>query len=73
MANRLTMVTIDAILALRKAGYSNRKIAQLLDVDRETVGKYLAQGESKPATSASSKSCIACWPTCVWRSEGMKE
>jgi transposase len=44
------MVTIDAILALHKAGYSNRKIGELLDVDRETVGKYLAQAELKAAT-----------------------
>ncbi len=43
MAKRLTMAEIDTILTLHKAGHSNREIATLLGVNRETVGKYLAR------------------------------
>ena len=43
MAKRLTMAEIDTILTLHKAGHSNREIAALLGVNRETVGKYLAR------------------------------
>ena len=41
MANRLTMAKINAIRTLHKSGHSNRKIAELLDVHRETVGRYV--------------------------------
>jgi len=43
MANRLTMAQIDAILTLHATRHSNREIADLLTVDRGTVGKYIAQ------------------------------
>jgi len=42
MANRLSMAKINAIQTLHQSGHSNRKIAQLLGVDRETVRKYVA-------------------------------
>ncbi len=50
MANRLTMAQIDAILTLHKSRHSNRAIAGLLEVDRGTVGKYVARakGENPP-------------------------
>jgi transposase len=48
MANRLTMATISAIQSLHRSGYSNRRIAELLDVDRETVAKYVAQVQNPP-------------------------
>ena len=51
MANRLKMAQINAILTLRKTGHSNRKIARLLGVHRETVGKYVSSDESKPANA----------------------
>ncbi len=50
MANQLGMATINAILTLHKTGHSNRRIAELLGVDRETVGRYVAQSrlENQP-------------------------
>ncbi len=47
MANRLTMATIQAILALHRSGHSNRRIAQLLGVHRETVAEYLRAAETQ--------------------------
>jgi hypothetical protein len=45
VANRLTMATIQAILALYRSGHSNREIARLLGVHRETVAGYLRAAE----------------------------
>lgn len=42
MANLLSMAKINAIQTLHQSGHSNRKIAKLLGVDRQTVGKYVA-------------------------------
>ncbi len=52
MAKRLTMAEIDTILTLRKAGHSNRQIAALLGVNRETVGKRLAQAKARNRPNA---------------------
>lgn len=41
MTKRLAMAEIDSILTLHKTGHSNRQIAALLGVNRETVGRYL--------------------------------
>jgi hypothetical protein len=51
MANRLTMAKLQAILSLHAQGWRNREIARELDVDRETVAKYVraASCVSKPA------------------------
>ena len=46
MAKRLTMAEIDTILTLHKAGESNRAIAALVGVNRETVGRYLARAKA---------------------------
>jgi transposase len=48
MANRLTMATIHAIESLYASGHSGRRIAELLNVDRGTVAKYLAQLQNPP-------------------------
>jgi transposase len=50
MANRLTMAEIDRILTLHTTEHSNREIAQLLGIHRETVGKYvaLAKAQNRP-------------------------
>lgn len=51
MANRLKMADIHAILALKRRKWSNRRIAAELDVDRETVARYVrlaAQGRLPP-------------------------
>ncbi len=41
MANRLTMAKVQGILGLHEKGWRNRRIARELDVDRETVAKYV--------------------------------
>jgi transposase len=41
MANQLTMADIQSILALHKKGWRNRRIARELNIDRETVAKYI--------------------------------
>lgn len=54
MANRLKMATVQSILTLHERGWSQRRIAVELDVDRETVSRYveLARQASQPATEA---------------------
>lgn len=52
MANRLTMAEIDTILTLHKSGHSNREIATLLGVDRETVSKYVARAGAQNPPNA---------------------
>ncbi len=49
MPKHLTMAEIDAIRTLRRSGHSQRTIARLLGVHRETVAKYLSSGDGKPA------------------------
>jgi len=53
MANRLTMAKIQAILSLRDQGWAIREIARRLNVDRETVTKYVRASTCvpKPATA----------------------
>src|ERR1700730_7181236 len=41
MANQLKMALIETIHTLRRRGWSQRRIARELDIDRETVGRYL--------------------------------
>lgn len=43
MAKRLTMAAVDTIVTLHQAGTSNREIARLVGINRETVGKILAR------------------------------
>lgn len=51
MANQLKMAFIDTIQRLHQQGWSQRRIALELEIDRETVSRYLRLGEaSKPAT-----------------------
>lgn len=51
MANLLRMAIIESILSLSAQGWSQRRIARELGIDRGTVGKYLKQrlSEAKPA------------------------
>jgi transposase len=53
MANRLKMALAESIQSLYQRGWSQRRIARELNVDRETVAKHLRarQDESKPATA----------------------
>jgi transposase len=48
MANRLKMATVQSILTLYERGWSQRRIAIELDVNRETVSRYV--GLTRPAT-----------------------
>ena len=50
MANRLKMKKVQAVVALFEQGWSRRRIAEELGIDRETVAHYLKRWqESKPA------------------------
>lgn len=53
MANILNMAIRDSILALHRDGFSQRRIARELNIDRSTVKKYVAEAvyrqDSKPA------------------------
>jgi transposase len=53
MANRLKMALIETIQSLSQRGWSQRRIARELKVDRETVAKHLRERHdpSKPANA----------------------
>jgi transposase len=53
MANQLKMAVVHGILTLARLGWSQRRIAQELGIDRETVARYVhsGPGDSKPATN----------------------
>ena len=52
MANRLKMALIEAILALHQRRWSQRRIADELDIDRETVARYIRQAAAPPPKPA---------------------
>jgi len=54
MANQLKMAMVNAILTLKQRGWSQRRIARELGIDRETVARYvnLPGSGPKPATNA---------------------
>ena len=47
MANRLKMATAQSILSLKGLGWSDRRIARELGVNRETVGRYVRLGAAQ--------------------------
>src|SRR5215469_31617 len=49
--NQLNVSLQHSILTLAGHGWSHRRIARELNINRETVGKYLKLAESKPAIS----------------------
>jgi transposase len=49
MANQIKVVTIHSISTLYKRGWSQRRIARELGLDRETVRRYIQLEISKPA------------------------
>ena len=55
MSNRLKVAMIDVILSLHRKGWSQRRIAAELDINRETVARYLkrARAAAKPAIASS--------------------
>src|SRR5438132_5123169 len=48
--NQLNVNQQQTILTLRQQGWSKRRIARELGLDRATVRKYLAEGDSKSPT-----------------------
>lgn len=52
MANRLKMATVDSILTLHERGWSRRRIAAELGVDRETVSRHIALARESGALAA---------------------
>ncbi len=65
MANQLKMAMIGSILTLRQRGWSCRRIARELGVNRETVSRYvrLAAAQNRPEPAADSDSNPAIAPT----------
>jgi hypothetical protein len=51
MANTLKMDLINTIVALSDRGWSKRRIARELDLDRQTVRRYLAEHSKSPPIS----------------------
>jgi hypothetical protein len=49
--NELSVILQHPILTLAANGWSQRRIARELDVNRETVGRYLRLVRSNPAIS----------------------
>src|SRR5512135_1629679 len=48
MANLLKMAIRETISTLHRRGWSQRRIADELGINRETVARYLRQAESPP-------------------------
>ena len=49
MSNQLKMAQVQSILALHDRGWSQRRIARELEVDRETVARYVGLASANPA------------------------
>ena len=51
MANHLRMAVVQTIISLHERGWSQRRIAQELGINRETVARHLQQAatDSNPA------------------------
>lgn len=52
MVNHLSMADVQTILTLHKSGHSNREIAKLVGVHRETVARYLTRAGSQNRPNA---------------------
>src|ERR1700675_1584601 len=48
MSNLLQVAMIETILSLRQRGWSKRRIARELGIDRETVARHLRQSPAPP-------------------------
>ena len=48
MSNHLKVAIIDTIASLYRRGWSQRRIARELEIDRETVARYLKQAQAAP-------------------------
>ena len=45
--NRIELMDLKQIISLKKKGYSNRKIANLLGINRNTINGYIQQFETE--------------------------
>jgi transposase len=52
MPNRLKMTTVQAVMALHQRGWSQRRIARELGIDRETVSRHLVAKPAIPQTGS---------------------
>jgi transposase len=59
MSNRLKVAIIDTITSLYRRGWSQRRIARELEIDRETVARHLKQSgpAPKPANAPTGSDC----------------
>jgi transposase len=57
MSNHLKLAMIDLILSLRLKGWSQRRIARELELNRETVARYLKQARSAPKPANAPPGC----------------
>ena len=48
MANLLKMAMIDTILSFHRLGWSNRRIARELGIDRDAVSRHIHQALANP-------------------------
>jgi len=70
--NELKVNQKQSIISLYERGWSKRKIARELDLDRGTVSKYLAAAKTKPATNPQTGTRRRSGPVSVcdpWREE----
>ena len=70
--NQLNVNQQQIILTLRQQGWSKRRIARELDVDRATVRKYLAAADPKSPTDPHTGSSTGCGPASLcepWREQ----
>jgi transposase len=70
MSNELETGMRDSIKILSERGYSNRGIARLLKINRNTVNKKLRAGDSKYATVSHGNSCVDSSSECATVSHG---
>jgi transposase len=55
MANLLKMAMIETIVRLHQQGWSNRRIAKELGIDRDAVSRHVRQARGAPADSKAAK------------------
>jgi len=54
MANQLKMAMVNAILTLQQRGWSQRRIARELGIDRETVARHIHLPGAEPSVFSAS-------------------
>ena len=61
MAKQFSMGQVHSIVTPHQSGHSNRKIAELLSVNREMVARYLAKRAADPANPDHRVECQEQW------------